>query len=44
MALVSAKGILMARKVGEPITNPDGSGTESGWLKQWVNEVLSMRN
>lgn len=44
MALVSAKGILMARKVGESSTNPDGSGTESGWLKQWVNEVLSMRN
>jgi peroxiredoxin len=44
MALVSAQGILMARKTSQSSTNLDGSSSESGWLKRWVDEVLSMSN
>lgn len=41
MALVSANGILIARRIGEPAKNPDESKLESGWLKAWVDEALS---
>lgn len=44
MALVSAKGTLLARRISDSATNPDGSKNESGWLKKWVDEVLSKNN